>query len=92
MGGLTTNSSIYDVMAERFNFETESWDRIMYDGFDFPFITNCTASTIIPALKDTTNIFLFGGSNTQEMTKLIQPVDTAPNKLDFRLNHLKTIN
>jgi N-acetylneuraminic acid mutarotase len=92
MGGLTANQAIYEAMAERFNFETESWDKVTYDGFDYPFLTNCTATTSLAPLRNKQSLFLFGGSNTENMSNLIQPVDIAGGRSDFQLNHLKTIN
>lgn len=46
----------------------------MYDGFDYPTVTNCTASTSLPTLQSKENLLIFGGSNTCDMTSWIQPV------------------
>lgn len=79
-------------MAERFNFETESWDKITYDGFDYPSVTSCTASASIPIFQNKSPLLLFGGSNTSDMVPFIQPVNIGPDSKEFGLNHLKNIN
>lgn len=92
MGGLTANQGIIDTMAERFNFDTESWDKIPYDGFDYPSVTSCTPSTSIPSLQNKSPLLLFGGSNTGDMVPFIQPVNISSDSKEFGLNHLKNIN
>lgn len=92
MGGLTANQDILDVMAERFNFETEAWDKIPYDGFDYPSVTNCTPSSSIPSLQNKSPLFLFGGSNTGDMVPYVQAVDISSEKKEFGLNHIKNIH
>ena len=87
MGGLSTNTGYYDGMVEKFNFEEEIWEMFAYNGFDFPFATNCTASTSLPALNNKKNMFLVGGTNTQTATKLVQPIKFDDIKHNFTLNY-----
>lgn len=79
-------------MIEKFNFEEEVWESFAYNGFDFPFATSCTASTSLSNLTNKRNLFFVGGTNTQEATKLVQPIQIDGTKHNFVLNHLKTEN
>lgn len=71
-GGLTENYSIMECMGEKFNYDTQKWDKLEYEGFVFPFFTNATPTTSIPSLQDKSNLFLVGGSNSQDYSPLIK--------------------
>lgn len=58
--------------AERFNYDTQKWEEISYNGYDIPFTTNSTASTSLLPFHQHHNLLLLGGSNTQSKTNLIQ--------------------
>lgn len=92
IGGLTANPDYPDNMAETFNFKSEEWETFPYGGFDYPPVTNCSPSSDLPLFRDKNTLFLFGGSDAQNMTQLIQPVEMNLEKKEFNLNYLKTIH
>jgi hypothetical protein len=83
MGGLTTNENILQVHAEKFNFESEKWEPFAYAGFDYPFTTGCTAITSLPVFAEKKDLLLFGGTNTQDLAKLVQPVRISQKNKEF---------
>ena len=88
IGGLTANADYLDNMAETFNFTTEEWETFPYGGFDNPPITNSSSSSSLPIFKDKSTLFFFGGSDAQNLTQLIQPVEMDLEKKQFNLNYI----
>ena len=75
MGGQTRNEKIYEALCEKLDFDTRTWQKYPYDGFDSPFITDSAPSTSLNALQNKKGLYLFGGSNTNDICNYIQPVE-----------------
>lgn len=71
-GGLSNNENVLNFPAEKFNYESQKWETMKYNGYDSPFLTNSTASTSLIPFQSTNNLLLLGGSNLLIPSNLVQ--------------------
>jgi hypothetical protein len=82
-GGLSANQSIYDVSGEKFNYTTQTWEKMVYSDFDNPtFISAVSTSSLLP-LQNKENIFIFGGGNGYQQSSLIQSLHIKGNSYEM---------